>query len=93
MAGLNQKQTVKNLKTKGFVEKNKADKHLELWHDGKYILHTFISHGSSHEIGNSLIHKMADQCKLTKIEFLDLARCPMKQEVYMEILKTKGLLD
>ena len=73
MASLNPKQTLKNLKRKGFVINNKADKHLEFWHNGKFVLYTYISHGSKHEINEYLIHQMSSQCLLSKNDFLDLA--------------------
>jgi len=92
MANLDPKKVLKSLKKKGFVVNNKADKHLELWHDGKFILHTYVSHGSKHEIGDFLIHQMSIQCKLDKGLFMDLVNCPLDKKKYIQILETKKVL-
>ncbi len=83
---------LRNLKQKGFKESNRDHKFLEFYHSDKLILHTKISHGGNFDIGDLLIKKMAEQCKLTKTEFIDLAKCPMKKEWYLEILKEKNCL-
>ncbi len=93
MAVLNSTDTLKNLRKKGFNESNRDHKFLELNHLGKLILHTKISHGGGHDLDNFLIKKMAEQCKLSKQEFIDLAKCPLSKEEYLKILKEKGLLD
>jgi hypothetical protein len=92
MAGLNPKVVQKSLKKKGFKVSNGADKYFEFCHNGKFILHTYTSHGTSHDIGDYLIHKMAFQCKLDKKDFLDLVNCPMDKEKYIGILEKKGVL-
>ena len=95
MSVLDPKKTYKNLKKKGFTDsENKSDDHkyIELVHNVKHILHTKISHGNK-DIGNSLIRAMSFQCKLNKNEFLDLAKCPMSKEEYIEILENNGALD
>jgi len=89
MSVLDSKKTIKNLKNKGFVS-NKTDHIiLELWHNGKFVLHTKISHGSKHDITESLIHKMAHQCMLPRQSFIDLANCPLSHSDYLNILKEK----
>lgn len=95
MAVIDAKKTYKNLLKKGFDDAdNKSSDHkwLELFHNGKLILHTKISHGGT-DLGNYLIKQMSQQCKLTKDEFIDLANCPMSKEQYFEILKHNGYIE
>jgi hypothetical protein len=95
MSSIKSKDTYNNLIKKGFTDsphKSKDHKYIEFKYRGKYILHTKVSHGSK-ELGPDLIRAMAFQCKLSKSEFLDLAKCPMKEGEYVELLKDKKLLD
>jgi len=92
MAVLSAKDTLHNLKKKGFVEKQSHHRFLELWHNGKFVLHTRISQGGEHDLNNFLIKQMSVQCKLDKSQFLDLARCPMSKDAYLSVLNEKGLL-
>lgn len=93
MASLDKKTTYKNLKKKGFVDAGGDHKYLELKHNGKTILYTKVSHGSSKEIDDYLIKQMSTQCKLDKSDFIDLAKCPLSKEAYMKILADKNLLE
>ena len=95
MAVLDAKKTHKNLLKKGFnIAENKSQDHLwlELFHKGKLVLHTKISHGAS-DLGDYLIKQMSHQCKLSKQEFMDLANCPMSKEHYFRLLKDNGYLN
>lgn len=95
MSVLDPQKTYKNLKKKGFtdaVNKSKDHKRLEFYHEGKFVLHTKISHGNS-EIDNYLIKQMSVQCKLSKTEFMDLANCPMSKDEYLKILQNSKLLE
>lgn len=95
MAVLDAKKSYQNLKKKGFEDSpNKSIDHkwLELFYDGKLILHTKMSH-SAKDLDNYLIKQMSHQCKLEKVDFLDLVKCPLSKEAYLEILKNKGILD
>jgi hypothetical protein len=88
MAVLSAQKTYKNLLKKGFSDApNKSDDHkwIELFYENQLILHTKISHGAK-DLDNYLIKQMSFQCKLDKNQFLDLARCPMSQDEYVEIL-------
>ena len=61
MAVIDSKKTYNNLKKKGFVDSiNHSDDHkyLELYHQGKLILYTKISHGSKKDVGDFLIKQM-----------------------------------
>ncbi len=92
MAVISSKDTLKSLKRKGFVEKQSHHRFLELWHNGKFILHTRLSQGGEHDLNNFLIKQMSVQCKLDKAQFLDLVRCPLSKEDYFHILESKGFL-
>lgn len=95
MAVLSAKKTYKNLLKKGFNDaQNKSADHkwLELFHNGKLVLHTKISHGED-DLGSYLIKQMSFQCKLSKDEFLDLANCPMSKQQYFDTLLENGFID
>jgi hypothetical protein len=92
MSALDSNKTYKNLKKKGFVDTtngSKDHKRLELIHEGKFILHTKLSHNGQ-DIGDYLIKQMSDQCHLSKDEFKDLANCPLSKEAFFAILENKG---
>lgn len=91
MAVLDTTKTLQNLKSKGFLVSNSHHKFLEFWHNGKLILHTKISHGSA-DLDDYLIRKMSQQCKLSRKDFVDLAKCPLSMEQYIEKLKLGGNL-
>jgi hypothetical protein len=86
-------KTYKNLKKKGFTDAEGDHKYLELFHKGKFIARTKISHGGAHDTDEGLINKMADQCKLNKQDFINLAKCPLSKEKYFEKLENAGLME
>jgi len=95
MSVLDPDKTYKNLKKKGFIDsttKSVDHKRVELFHNNKFVLSTKISHHSG-DIGNHLIKQMSVQCHLDKNNFIDLAKCPLSKEDFLEILDKKGLLD
>lgn len=91
MPVLDAKKTHKNLLAKGFKTAKGDHKFLEFYHNGKYILHTKISHGEK-DLEGFHVGMMSRQCKLSKKDFLDLANCPLSAEAYKEKLKQGGLL-
>ncbi len=93
MAAISTKDTVKNLKKKGFVEVAGDHRYLEFMYQGKVVFHTKVSHGSKKDLDDFLIKQMSVQCKLDKKQFLDLARCPLSKAAYMELLKQQGFVD
>jgi len=95
MSVLDPGKTLRNLKKKGFRESTvrSADHiYLEYFYNEKLVTYTKISHHSS-DLGPHLIKQMSFQCKLTKDQFLDLAKCPMDQVEYEEILKSNSILN
>ena len=95
MGALDAKKTEKNLRKKGFEEAiNKSPDHirLEFFYEGRMIVNTKLSHNGQ-DLDDYLIKQMAKQCGLNKIQFKDLATCPLSQEEYLSILKENGYLD
>lgn len=95
MSVLDPKKTYNNLKKKGFIDaENKSVDHkrLELFHEGKFILSTKISH-CNNDIRDPLIKQMSFQCKLNKSDFMDLCKCPLSKEAYFKKLEEMGLLE
>jgi hypothetical protein len=95
MSVLDPTKTYKNLKKKGFIDsktKSVDHKRLEFFHDKKLVLTTKLSHDSK-DIGDHLIKQMSVQCHLDKNDFIDLAKCPLSKEDYIQILDQQGLLD
>lgn len=85
---------LRNLKKKGFTEAPGDHKFLEYYHNGKLVLHTKISHGGRHDLSEGLISKMSQQCKLNKIDFINLANCPLSADEYLKKLKKqRDLVD
>ena len=91
MAILDAKKTHHNLLSKGFISGKGDHKFLEFYYNGKFILHTKISHGEK-ELESFHIGMMSRQCKLNKKLFLDLANCPLSAEQYVTILKDSGMI-
>lgn len=90
MAVLDSKKVLTNLKKKGFIDsKNHSPDHkyLEYFLNGKYILYTKVSHGGKEDLRDHLIKQMAEQCKISKDQFLDLVNCPLNKDQYARLLK------
>ena len=93
---LDKNKAYKNLKKKGFVDsENKSvdHKYLELFHEGKLILYTKVSHGSKSDLDDYLIKQMSTQCKISKQDFADLVNCPLSEKEYLKKLKDLGVLE
>ena len=91
MPVLDAKKTYQNLLSKGFKAAKGDHKYLEYYFNGKFILHTKISHGEK-ELQDFHIGMMKRQCKLEKSQFLDLANCPLSANDYLEILRKSGII-
>jgi predicted RNA binding protein YcfA (HicA-like mRNA interferase family) len=85
---------IAGLKKKGF-ESTKNTHHQYYAYrmiDGRISdVFTYTSH-SGKELSDSLLSKMARQCKLKREEFLKLIDCPMSRQEYEQDLKRKGLV-
>ena len=93
---LDSKDTYKSLKKKGFIDsedRSPDHKYVEYFYNGKFICYTKISHGSKGEIGDYLIRQMYTQCKIDKNNFIDLIKCPLSEEGYINLLKENGEIE
>jgi predicted RNA binding protein YcfA (HicA-like mRNA interferase family) len=88
---LDAKKTLKNLRKKGFMVVDGDHKFLEFYHNDKLVLHTKISHGEK-DLNDFLIAQMSKQCKISKLDFFNLASCPLSQKAYVEILRSQSEL-
>jgi len=96
MASLPTKKTVRNLCSKGF-EEGRNGKHIPYNYrtlgGKKTSITTHISHTPSHKVlTDRLISSMAQQCGLSRDEFIRFAECTMSQLEYEAIVKGKGLI-
>lgn len=93
MATVSRRLTEKSLKKKGF-KKRKGTKHdiyVYCLSGAETSVFTLISRSSQLiDLDNNLISDMAGQCKLSRKQFLRLARCPMKESEYRRILLEAG---
>ena len=61
--------------------------------DGKKaVAKTKTSHGRGFDISDSLLGMMAQQCALTRAQFLKLIECPLSRKEYEAILRQAGKL-
>jgi hypothetical protein len=88
------KETVQSMVHKGFNIVPGANDHirLEYWVDGVRIARTHVSHGGSKDLNNKLLGDMATQCKMSREQFYDFAKCKMTEKEYRQILAGKGLI-
>ena len=54
-------------------------------------IQTKISHSAT-DVDKYLISAMAKQCELSKVEFVNLIKCPLSRERYESILKDKCVI-
>lgn len=57
-----------------------------IFEDGGKGVHTQISHGKN-EYSDHLLSKVAKQLKVNKQELIDLIKCPISKEEYLNILE------
>ena len=88
---IDSKKVFSNLKKKGFIEAPGDHKFLQYYHKGILLLSTKISHGPTHDIRDSLINKMANQCMIDKKDFSDIVNCSLSAEGYLGKLTDKGI--
>lgn len=64
--------------------------HIHAWleYDGKVVIRTKRSHGSKPQ-PRILIRQ---QLKLTEAQLIELVRCTLSRDAYIQILKDKGLI-
>lgn len=88
------RQVASSLCKKGFVETEGSSHRLfRLTIDGKKTaIHTVMSRGS-HDLGTHMLSSMAKQIALSSEEFVQLVRCPLTAEGYLDLLRERGQLD
>lgn len=88
------KRTIESaLVKKGFVKAG-GGKHMVFTYqtqDGRLTpVVTHTSHGANDDLGDFLLKAMAEQCGVTKADFLELVDCPMDQAKYEALLTERG---
>lgn len=82
---------------KKFEIKEVSKRHIyyQIWYEGKKVLETHHSHGSSgKEIPDNILQKIKRQLNLNNIKQLyDLKRCPMEAEDYFNLLKQNNVIS
>lgn len=58
----------------------------------KKILRVHYSHGKG-DIPNKIVNKIRGQLKLSQKDFMELAKCPMTFEDYINLLRQKKIID
>lgn len=96
MAALDSRETLSNLRKKGFTEsaigKSKDHIRVEYIHEGKLTrINTKFSHDGQ-DINDYLISQMSKQIGLSKKEFKDFAKCLLSQSGYIDLLKSKNII-
>ncbi len=91
MASLSADKTKKALLNKGFVQDDRHHHFYLLYHQGKVVVYTKMSHNDQ-DIGDQLISKMYKQCKINKRQFFDLIDCSLSGDGYIDILKENGTI-
>mgnify|MGYP001767489068 FL=1 len=83
------------LRNKGFQQQPRGDHNYFVYvalNGKKALAKTKTSHGRGFDIDDSLLGKMAQQCILTRPQFLKLIECPLSREAYEVILRQEGKL-
>lgn len=59
--------------------------------NGRKILRVHYSHGKG-DIPSVVVNKIRGQLKLSQKDFIELIKCPLTYEDYLNILKQKGIV-
>lgn len=84
-----------NLLKKGFIKDNNDHRYFLHKYKGKFTtIYTKTSHGSKYKTyDDSLLKMMKKQLRLdTNRQVYELVSCPMSEEQYVEILKSKRVI-
>jgi hypothetical protein len=72
--------------------RNKTHNYGFLKYNNKKILPVYFSHGKGDMPGN-VPDKFRQSLKINRSDFEDLKNCPLSRADYIEILKSKGIID
>lgn len=91
MTRLRPRAIVSSLTSKGFVEVDGDHRRFVYYSGGKKTeIRTKISH-NSRDLGEDLIHEMAKQTRLSKMDFVALVECSLSAEGYRSKLLEAGV--
>lgn len=93
MATISVRTALSSLAKKGFREQRGRKHRIFRFYHGDTAtgISTMVSRSSQlRNLSDHLISDMARQCKLTRQQFLNLARCPMSGAEYLAILMEGG---
>ena len=87
-----QKAVERALESKGFVEEKTHHRYYVYWTVAgrKTTVRTYTSHGNP-DLNDYLLGKMAEQCRLTKAQFVGLVDCPFTRDDFEGSLSDQGL--
>ena len=97
MATVSRRLTERNLKKKGFKwKKSRGKDRVYVYCVGNTETAVFTMFSQSRrvrDLGDRLISDMANQCKLSRADFLRLVKCPMTEAKYRDVLVQAGHID
>jgi hypothetical protein len=64
-----------------------------LWHEGRAVARTHISHGSGKDVGQGLISAMARQLGVTGPELRDSLDCRLTGEAFVALILVRAARD
>jgi hypothetical protein len=86
---LSQNEVEAELRRKGFKRSNTDHRYYILYFNEKREAATFLSHGKNQDIGAHLLGAMAKVLGITTSEFIDLVKCPLSTEDYLDKKKER----
>lgn len=88
MSSLNKSKVKRALKKKLTCEiENTHHQYFNIIIDGKFVTHTWISHGSKpKDLDDYLLRKMAHQLGVSKSEFIEFCRCTIEGEDFEKLI-------
>lgn len=89
VASLSQEEIEAGLVRKGFCRSHTDHRYFILYVNGMKEAATFLSHGKNQDIGAPLLHAMAKELGLAIREFVDLVKCPLSTEEFLEAKKER----
>ena len=89
-----QRDVESGLRNKGFIDREGDHTYFIYWSIAgkKSAVFTKTSHGAR-ELNDNLLALMAQQCKLSKREFINLIDCPLSREEYEAKLISAKYID
>ena len=89
VAVLSQDEVEAGLRRKGFKRSNTDHRYYTLYVNEKREAATFLSHGKNQDIGAPLLTAMAKELGINASDFIDLVKCPLSTEDYLDKKKDR----